>query len=212
MQEIHTRVVALSKASKETSSGCSTDYSAVLLLSEVRPCCPRTLYIHKLESCAQSRDLTDFICTPHMHLHNQIPIGIRHVLEADVPEDTSIINQDIYPPEALNGRLDDCIAILDAIVIGNGFPAARFDLVDDNICGLYSERFSKAKTNFDGQPSTFEDWPSPLKLPPRSLTTTFAPLDPKKVAYALPKPPPAPVTTTVCPSKRSWSAIVIEKG
>jgi hypothetical protein len=45
--------------------------------------------------------------------------------------------------------------------------------------------------------------PSPLKLPPRSLTTTFAPLLPKNVAYAFPRPPPAPVTTTVWLSKRS---------
>ena len=47
------------------------------------------------------------------------------------------------------------------------------------------------------------DCPSPLKEPPRSLTTTLAPHEPKKVAYALPNPPPAPVMTTVWPSKRS---------
>lgn len=39
--------------------------------------------------------------------------------------------------------------------------------------------------------------PSPFALPPRSLTTTLAPLEAKNNAYALPNPPPAPVTTTV---------------
>lgn len=43
---------------------------------------------------------------------------------------------------------------------------------------------------------TFVELPSPLNEPPRSLTTTLAPLEPKKRAYAFPNPPPAPVTTT----------------
>lgn len=55
---------------------------------------------------------------------------------------------------------------------------------------------------------TFESFPSPLKDPPRSLTTTLAPRDPKKVAYALPNPPPAPVTTTTWPSNLNWPAIL----
>lgn len=42
--------------------------------------------------------------------------------------------------------------------------------------------------------------PSPLNEPPKSLTTTLAPREAKKSAYALPSPPPAPVTTTVWPS------------
>jgi len=50
---------------------------------------------------------------------------------------------------------------------------------------------------------TFDDLPSPLNEPPRSFTTTLAPREAKNRAYALPRPPPAPVTTTVWPSKRS---------
>jgi len=38
--------------------------------------------------------------------------------------------------------------------------------------------------------------PVPVAEPPKSLTTTFAPLDPKNKAYSLPNPLPAPVTTT----------------
>lgn len=55
---------------------------------------------------------------------------------------------------------------------------------------------------------TLVDLPSPTWEPPRSFTTTLAPLEAKKVAYALPKPPPAPVTTTVWLSKRSSDMVV----
>ena len=51
--------------------------------------------------------------------------------------------------------------------------------------------------------------PSPLKLPPKSLTTTLAPLLPKKREYARPRPPPAPVTTTVWPSHLSCSPPIL---
>lgn len=54
---------------------------------------------------------------------------------------------------------------------------------------------------------TFVELPSPLNEPPKSLTTTLAPRDPKNVAYAFPRPPPAPVTTTTWPSNLSWPAI-----
>lgn len=49
--------------------------------------------------------------------------------------------------------------------------------------------------------------PSPLKEPPKSLTTTLAPRDAKKTAYAFPRPPPAPVTTTTWPSNLNWPAM-----
>ena len=55
---------------------------------------------------------------------------------------------------------------------------------------------------------TFVPAPSPLKEPPKSFTTTLAPLDAKKRAYDFPRPPPAPVTTTVWLSKRSSCPIV----
>ena len=40
---------------------------------------------------------------------------------------------------------------------------------------------------------------NPLNDPPRSLTITLAPSAAKNTAYAFPNPPPAPVTTAVCP-------------
>ena len=58
-----------------------------------------------------------------MHLHNQIPVGIRHVLKADIPKDASIIDQNINPTKSFYGRIDDCLAMLDTIVICNGVAA-----------------------------------------------------------------------------------------
>lgn len=71
-----------------------------------------------------------------MNSNNQIPVGILHVLEADISQDTGIVDQNIDPAEVLNGGLDDLVAILDAVVVANGLSTSSFDFVYDNIRGL----------------------------------------------------------------------------
>lgn len=131
---------------------------------------------------------------------DQIPVGILHVLKADIPQDTSVVEQDIDAAEGLDGGLDDCFTVLDAVVVGNGLAAGGTDFLDDIICSLGQ---SQLRSLGRCAALTFPDFPSPLCEPPRSLTTTLAPLEEKNRAYAFPKPPPAPVTTTVWLSNRS---------
>lgn len=64
------------------------------------------------------------------------------------------------------------------------------------------------KVEMNDKKRTAEPAPSPLKLLPRSFTTTLAPRLPKKMAYSRPKPPPAPVTTTTWPSYRRSCAMM----
>lgn len=77
-----------------------------------------------------------FVCTVGVNSVDQIPIGIFHVLKANIPQDTSVIKQNINAAEGLNSGLDDRITVLDAVVVGDGLTASGPDLVDDNICGL----------------------------------------------------------------------------
>lgn len=77
-----------------------------------------------------------FVCTVGMNSVDQIPIGIFHVLKANIPQDTSVIKQNINAAEGLNSGLDNRITVLDAVVVGDGLTASGPDLVDDNICGL----------------------------------------------------------------------------
>lgn len=71
-----------------------------------------------------------------MHSHDQIPVLIRHILEADIPQNARIVDQNIYPPEVPYGGIDDALAILDAVVVGYGLAARLFDLLDNFVCGL----------------------------------------------------------------------------
>lgn len=71
-----------------------------------------------------------------MHLHDQIPVLVLHVLETDIPQDTGIVDEHVYPAESLDGRLDDLVAILDRVVVGDCFAAGGGDLVDDGVGGL----------------------------------------------------------------------------
>lgn len=68
-----------------------------------------------------------------MYSDDQVPVLVLHILEADVPQDTCVVKQDIDATEVLDGGLDDLLAVLDAVVVGYCFTARGFDLVDDDI-------------------------------------------------------------------------------
>jgi hypothetical protein len=118
-----TRVVCLTEATEQTSCGCRVDDSAVLLLSEMRPRCSGTL-----------------VCTPDVNLHDQVPVVVLHVLEADVSEDSSIVDQDVDSAKSLDGRVDDLFTIFDRVVVGNGLASSCLDLLDHDVCCLFRVR------------------------------------------------------------------------
>lgn len=75
-----------------------------------------------------------------MNLHDQVPVLVLHVLEGDISQDTGIVNQDINAAKSLDGSLDDLLAVLDAVVIGNGIAALGLDFLDDDISGLGKQK------------------------------------------------------------------------
>jgi len=50
--------------------------------------------------------------------------------------DSSIVDEDIDSSEGFDCSLDDLLAILDAVVIGDGLATSLYDLVYYNIGGL----------------------------------------------------------------------------
>jgi hypothetical protein len=68
-----------------------------------------------------------------MYSDDQVPVLVLHILEADIPQDTCVVKQDIDAAEVLDGGFDDLLAILNAVVVGYCFAARGFDLVDDDI-------------------------------------------------------------------------------
>lgn len=72
-----------------------------------------------------------------MNLHDKVPVVILHVLEADIPKDTGIVNEDIYPAEVLDGGLNDLVAVFYRIVVGDCVTAGILDLCDDYVCSLF---------------------------------------------------------------------------
>lgn len=74
--------------------------------------------------------------TGDVNLHDQVPVLVLKVLEGNVAKNTGIVDENVDAAKALDGGLDDALAILDAVVVGNGFAACLLDLVDDDISGL----------------------------------------------------------------------------
>jgi hypothetical protein len=69
-------------------------------------------------------------------LHDQVPVLILDVLEADISQDTGVVDEDIDSAEGIDGSLDDALAVLDRVVVGDGLSAGGLDLVDDDIGSL----------------------------------------------------------------------------
>jgi hypothetical protein len=78
-------------------------------------------------------------------LVDEVPVLLLHVLEADVAENASIVDEHIDAPKAVDGRLDDGLSILNRIVVGNGLAACSADRLDDFVCGLVARSVRHAE-------------------------------------------------------------------
>lgn len=72
-----------------------------------------------------------------MDLVDKIPVGLLHVLEANIAENTSVVDENINAAKGIDGRLDNGLSVLDRVVVGNRFAACAADLLDDLVCGLF---------------------------------------------------------------------------
>ena len=76
-----------------------------------------------------------------MYIDNQVPIFVCQVLKTDIAQDTGIVDEDVNTSKCLDGGIDNLITIGDTVVVGYGFTACGFDLVDNYICGLVLVRY-----------------------------------------------------------------------
>lgn len=67
---------------------------------------------------------------------DEIPVLILHILETDVTENTGIVKQNINTTEVLDSSLNDTLAILYTVVVGNRLTASGTDLLNDDIGSL----------------------------------------------------------------------------
>lgn len=66
-----------------------------------------------------------------VHRRDDIKVLIRHLLEALVPQDTGIVDQDVHRPERLDSLRDNLVALGDGSGGSSGFAACLLDLLDD---------------------------------------------------------------------------------
>jgi hypothetical protein len=73
--------------------------------------------------------------TEHVDLVDQVPVGLRHLLERDVAQDPGVVDQDVDLAERVDRGLDDLVAVLDRVVVRDGVAALVLDLGDDLVGG-----------------------------------------------------------------------------
>jgi hypothetical protein len=75
-----------------------------------------------------------------VNLHDYVPVLIFHILQAYIPQDSSIIDQNIYPSKALDSCIYYFLSEFDTIVIWDGNTSVIDDFFDDFVCGLIVDR------------------------------------------------------------------------
>jgi hypothetical protein len=73
-----------------------------------------------------------------MNLVDQVPVGLLHVLEADIAQDTGIVDQHVDATKVVDGRLDNEITILDRVVVCDRLAACGANLLNDCIRRLFT--------------------------------------------------------------------------
>ena len=133
-----TGIIALSEASKEACGRCRIDNPAVLLFSEMWPCCPRALWniVSFVGQCNEFPDSAYFICTLDMDFNDQIPVVVGHILEADISQNAGIVEENIDSSELPNSGINDFFAVLHAVVVCDCFASSCLDFINDYIGGL----------------------------------------------------------------------------
>lgn len=68
-----------------------------------------------------------------MHSHDDVPVGISHVLDGDITQDAGIIDKDVNSSIGLDGSVDDLVAVYHIVIIGNSLAASIDNLLDHQI-------------------------------------------------------------------------------
>lgn len=97
-----------------------------------------------------------------MNIRDEIPIGVFDILETDISENASVVDEDVNTTESIDGCLDDLFAVDDVVVVGNGVSTGCFDFLDYQICGLWSYVNTRMETT-----EACDNQNSPLSLHPR---------------------------------------------
>lgn len=71
-----------------------------------------------------------------MDLKDEVPVLILDVLEADIAQDAGVVDEDVDTAKSLDGSVDDLVAVLDGVVVGDGLATVLLDLVDNNVGSL----------------------------------------------------------------------------
>lgn len=71
-----------------------------------------------------------------MHLVNQIPVLVLHVLKANIAQDTGVVDEHVHAAKVLDCGVDDGFAVLDAVIVGDGLAASGPNFVYHDVCGL----------------------------------------------------------------------------
>ena len=91
-----------------------------------------------------------------MNCHHPVLIRVSHFFKADLLQYPSIVDQRVDAAKIVDGRLDNSLAILHAIEIGNSLSASCFDFMDNCIgrlsilvsvsCALTGEKLQQRLT------------------------------------------------------------------
>ena len=76
-----------------------------------------------------------------MDLDDQIPVLVFHVLEANIPQNASVVDQNVDSAILLYCRLHNLLTVLNTVVVGDSLSTSGADFLNDYI-GSLADDFS----------------------------------------------------------------------
>ncbi len=75
-----------------------------------------------------------FVSAFNVNLVNQVPVGIAHLDEALVTQDTGVIDDNVNTAKVVHGALNDFLAVDHVVRVGNRSTASGFDFFNNLEC------------------------------------------------------------------------------
>ena len=71
-----------------------------------------------------------------MDLHNEVPVEISHLLEGNISQDASVVNDNVHSAEVVDCCLHNLVSELHRVVVGYCSSSQLLNFLNNDVCSV----------------------------------------------------------------------------